>query len=57
MTKPPGALKLRPHSMTRRLKHFPWPVCKHCGLVGLRNKATKKALRVGCWLYSDEVTP
>lgn len=51
--KPAGAVKRRPHA-TKAYKGIPWPVCKYCGLVYLRNKPTKKAIRKGCWLYRDE---
>lgn len=53
MTKPPGALRLEPHS-PKALKRFPWLVCSGCGLVYLRNEATRKALRSGHWVFADE---
>jgi hypothetical protein len=43
-----GRLRRGGHSMTKRLMH--WPVCAACGLVGLKNKATKKAMKV-CVTY------
>lgn len=52
--KPPGALRLRPHSLEKRFKKLPWLVCRHCGLVALKNQATADALRVGCWIFEDE---
>lgn len=27
---------------------FPWPVCQRCGLVALKNEATRRALRQPC---------
>ena len=53
--RPAGAIRRRPHTFTRRMKRFPWVVCAHCGLVLLRNKATEKAARLGCWVWVDEV--
>lgn len=53
MKKPPGAVKLVPHRWMQ-LKRLPWPVCRGCGLVRLRNKPTEKAVRRGHWLYEDE---
>lgn len=52
---PPGVVGVRPHDMRPlRAKRFPWLVCQHCGLVSLRNDATRKALKVGCWKWADE---
>ncbi len=30
------------------IKRFPWPVCKCCGLVRLKNHATEIAVRRHC---------
>ena len=35
------------HSWTF-FRKFPWPYCKRCGLVHLKNKATEVAVRKGC---------
>ena len=35
------------HQM-RSLKRLPWPCCSRCGLLALRNDATRKALRAVC---------
>lgn len=43
---------IRTHS-TKTMKRFPWPVCQYCGLVYLKNEATKKAIRAGCVDYVD----
>jgi hypothetical protein len=53
MKKPEGATKLSPHKSVT-YKRFPWPVCAKCGLVYLKNDATRKRLREGCWEYEDE---
>ena len=29
-------------------KAFPWLRCQHCGLLFLKNTATKKAIKAGC---------
>ena len=43
--------KSGPHNMQKRFKRLPWPVCMMCGLVGLKNDATREALRKPCtWL-------
>lgn len=52
--RPNGAVAKRPHSMAKFRWRFPWVVCKHCGLVGLNNDATRKAIKEGCWKYADE---
>lgn len=31
-----------------KLRGLPWLVCKCCGLVYLRNEATRKAISAGC---------
>ncbi len=31
-----------------KYKNFPWLVCKHCGLVYLRNRFSQWAVRMGC---------
>lgn len=52
---PKGAIGVRPHDLQpSRLRRIPWLVCRHCGLVSLRNEATRKALRVGCYRWADE---
>jgi hypothetical protein len=51
--KPEGALRLRPHN-PHKLGNIPWLVCRLCGLVYLRNAATKAAIKLGCWMYEDE---
>jgi hypothetical protein len=40
-------VKKTPH-ITIKMKNIPWSVCKCCGLVYLRNEATKAAIRAGC---------
>lgn len=44
----PGATRTirGPHSMTRKVLN--WSYCAHCGLVALRNEATRQALRREC---------
>jgi len=43
-------IKKTPHSMTTR-KRFPVAFCAHCGLMALKNDATKRALKQGCIEY------
>jgi hypothetical protein len=52
-SKPIGAKKLTPHSPDK-LGRLPWPVCKKCGLVYLKNEATKQRVKRGCWQFEDE---
>ena len=33
---------------------LPWPVCKGCGLLALKNAATEKAMRAPCPDPDDE---
>lgn len=39
--------KVTPHSWGKR-KGLPWPVCRGCGLVHLRNPLTEWCVRNGC---------
>jgi hypothetical protein len=54
--RPAGAVKRVPHKPKTlgSKSRIPWPVCARCGLMYLRNDATKRAIRQGCWLYADE---
>jgi hypothetical protein len=52
-SKPIGAKKLTPHAPDK-LGRLPWPVCKKCGLVYLKNEATKQRVKRGCWQFEDE---
>lgn len=42
-----GQRTVAEHSM-RSIKRLSWPVCARCGLLALRNDATRKALREKC---------
>jgi hypothetical protein len=59
--KPVGAVRRRPHNFQPYFKSckngasLAWPVCRHCGLVLLRNERTAELARKGCWLYDDEI--
>ena len=53
MNKPDGAVKLVPHT-PEKPKRLPWPICTGCGLVYLKNDATRRAIRQGHWKYRDE---
>lgn len=35
-----------PHRFIRKLKRLPWPYCTRCGLVALRNAATRASVCV-----------
>lgn len=39
-------MKHEPHSFNRRVLN--WKYCAYCGLIALRNEATRKAIRLGC---------
>ena len=41
-----------PHKMGR-LKRFSWPYCQRCGIVALKNEATRKVLRAECVTLED----
>ncbi len=41
-----GKTRRGAHSMTRPLMH--WRYCSHCGLLNLKNDATRRALRQPC---------
>ena len=40
-----------PHDFTCRVLH--WPYCKHCGLMRLRNDATRRAEAKPCIRLED----
>ena len=39
------------HEFTGRVLH--WPFCKHCGLLCLRNDATRRAMNAACVRLED----
>ncbi len=41
-----GTVRRGPHQMTKRILH--WPYCARCGLVALKNEASRQALRREC---------
>ncbi len=51
---PAGVIGTRQHAFTVFLKRLPWPVCKHCGLVLLKNEETRKRQKQGCYIWKDE---
>lgn len=42
------AYKMEPHIFTTFSKRLPYLVCKHCGLLSLRNELTEWCRRMGC---------
>lgn len=44
-----GTKRVREHALTKRILN--WSYCAHCGLVALKNDATRKALREKCITY------
>ncbi len=41
-----GTVKRGPHQMTKRILH--WPYCSRCGLMALKNDASRAALKREC---------
>lgn len=42
--------KFQKHKFEKLKKvQYPWLVCSRCGLVLLKNKSTKKAVKLGCY--------
>lgn len=41
-----GTRSTAPHDMTGRVLH--WPMCRRCGLLGLRNDTTRRLLAKLC---------
>ncbi len=39
------------HAMTRGFKRLPWRFCAHCGLMNLKNEATRQALKRPCEVW------
>ena len=39
--------RMVPHQAVKR-KRVAWPICKECGLIYLRNRATAHAIKLGC---------
>lgn len=46
-----GKIVRGPHQMTKRVLN--WPYCSRCGLVALRNDATRIALKAQCVTEED----
>lgn len=44
-----GTKRVRPHSFSRRV--LSWPYCEHCGLLLLKNDATRAEARKQCVVY------
>ncbi len=44
-----GQRRVGSHSMTKAVLH--WRYCSHCGLLGLKNDASRRALRQPCVTY------
>jgi hypothetical protein len=51
--RPPGAIRRTPHAWGT-MKRIPWPVCRGCGLVWLKNETTLRAVKRGHWLFAGE---
>lgn len=53
---PPGVVGIRNHSWGAigKKSRIHWPMCKHCGLLALKNDATRRARRCGCYKWADE---
>lgn len=45
-------VRRQPHAF-KMLKRLAWPVCSGCGLMLLRNEATRKAAKALCEVYED----
>jgi hypothetical protein len=45
----PGKKSIGTHSMTKKICH--WSYCSRCGLLALKNSATRRALRAPCVTY------
>jgi len=41
-----GQRRSRPHEFSNRILH--WPYCKHCGLLLIKNDATRRAAKQPC---------
>lgn len=46
-----GSIRTGAHKMTGKICN--WPYCKNCGLIGLKNDVTRRALRAAC-VYEDD---
>lgn len=44
-----GTKRVRDHAFTRSILN--WPYCAHCGLMLLKNDATRRAARAKCVVY------
>ncbi len=42
-----------PHAM-QKLKRLSWPYCTRCGILALKNEATRKVLRAECVTLEDD---
>ncbi len=43
----------RGHHSPKAIKRIPWPVCSRCGLLYLKNEATRKAINAACSIEVD----
>jgi hypothetical protein len=50
-----GRKRTAPHAW-KNIKgfRFPWPVCARCGLILLKNQATRLAAKRACEVWDDE---
>lgn len=44
-----GTKRVRPHNLSRCVHH--WRACAYCGLMNLKNEATRKALKQKCVVW------
>jgi hypothetical protein len=47
-----GNRRVREHAW-KPLKRMPWPVCNQCGLLRLKNEATRRAVNAKCVTWED----
>lgn len=47
-----GAKRIGPHVMNKRI--LSWVACSRCGLLGLKNDATRRALLAPCVTYEEK---
>lgn len=42
------------HAFSGTIKRMPWKYCTRCGLMTLRNEATRRAMKAPCETWDDD---
>lgn len=48
-----GRKSVGQHAFKGVIKRMPWPYCTRCGLIALKNEATRRAMKQPCETWED----